>query len=201
VRPRVAVIALGAANRHSIAGAIERAGGAAYFADEPAKILAANALVVPGVANFGYLIDAIDGRGLREHILAAVGAGTPFLGICAGFQVLFEGSDEAPKAPGLSLFTGVVRRLAGPKSPHMGWNRVHVICTDSPSRWAYFAHAYAPPADVPDATAVTHYGENFASIGSRDRVVGVQFHPERSGCYGTELLERFVALARASHAR
>ncbi len=198
MRPLVAIIALGAGNRRSMACAIERAGGDPDFAEDVAKIHSADALVIPGVANTGYLAGELDRRSLRKPILAAIAAGRPCLGICAGYQLLFEGSDEAPKSDGLGLFPGVVRRLAGPKSPHMGWNAVEPIGDGAPANWAYFAHSFAPPADVPDAAAWTRYGNEFASICVRDHVSGVQFHPERSARYGALLLEDFIERAKRS---
>ncbi|HEV3090750.1 MAG TPA: imidazole glycerol phosphate synthase subunit HisH [Candidatus Cybelea sp.] len=192
MKPRVTIVALGAANRRSLAYALARAGADVRFADEPREIAACDALVIPGVANVGYLADAMDRRALRAPILEAIAAGRPCLGICAGFQLFFEGSEEAPQVRGLGVFRGTVRRLNGPKSPHMGWNRVE---RDGEAPWAYFAHTYAPPAGVPDASAITRYGEAFASAGERGNLRGVQFHPERSGRYGATLLQRFVALA------
>jgi imidazole glycerol-phosphate synthase subunit HisH len=200
MRPQITIIALGAGNRRSIGRAIERAGGDPVFTDESDAVAAAAALVIPGVANVGYLIDALDRCSLRDPVLFAVAQGKPCLGICAGFQILFEGTDEAPKARGLGLLTGVVRRLAGPKSLHMGWNRVKPIGATF-SNWAYFAHSYAAPADVPAATALTDFGAAFTSIGGRDHIVGVQFHPERSGPYGFNFLKRFVGLVKDAHGR
>lgn len=200
MRPVIAIVALGAANRRSIATAIERAGGEARFAVEPVALARADALVIPGVANVGYLVDAIDRHALRRPLLDAIGAGVPCLGICAGFQLLFDASDEAPAARGLGIFAGTVCRIGGTKSPHMGWNRVTPLDERSPAEWAYFAHSYAPPSDVPDARAVTSYGTPFTSVAQRDNVTGVQFHPERSGRYGAELLAQFVSDARSVYA-
>jgi glutamine amidotransferase len=195
MQPRIAIVALGAANTRSIGTAIMRAGGCPYFVDASDAIPAAHGVVIPGVANVGYLADALDRRSLRGPILAAIRNGKPCLGICAGFQLLFDGSDESPKTACLGLFAGVVRRLAGPKSPHIGWNLVNPIDANSSKNWAYFAHSYAVPADVPDATALTRYGDEFVSTATRGHVIGVQFHPERSGRYGAELLQRFVQRA------
>jgi imidazole glycerol phosphate synthase glutamine amidotransferase subunit len=200
MRPTVAIVALGALNRRSIAKALERAGANVRFADEPTALREADALVIPGVANVAYLIEALDRRELREPLLAAIETGVPCLGICAGFQLLFEASDEAPGARGLGIFAGTVRRTNGPKSPHIGWNRVVPVDESQQSDWAYFAHAYAAPADVRDVAAITTFGSGFASIATRGSVKGVQFHPERSARYGAELLAQFVADARCIYA-
>lgn len=199
--PRIAIVALGAVNRRSIARGIERAGGEAVFVGEPRAVEGADGLVIPGVANLGYLTQELDRRGLRARVREAVAGAMPCLGICAGFQLMFESSEEAPNELGLGIFRGTVRRLRGPKSPHIGWNFVETSDPAFESGWAYFAHSYAPPADVPAAIAVTSYGVSFASAGSRGSAIGVQFHPERSGRYGAGILERFVALAGACRAR
>jgi imidazole glycerol phosphate synthase glutamine amidotransferase subunit len=195
LRPRIAIVALGAANRRSIAGGIERAGGAPVFVQEPRDLDRADGIVIPGVANVGYLTQELDRCGLRAPVSTAVASETPYLGICAGFQLMFERSEEAPNELGLGIFPGSVRRLRSPKSPHIGWNFVESSDPTFESGWAYFAHSYAPPADVADAIAVTSYGAAFASAGSRGAAIGVQFHPERSGRYGAGILERFVLLA------
>jgi imidazole glycerol phosphate synthase glutamine amidotransferase subunit len=202
MRPRIAILALGAANRRSIGGAIERAGGSPLFVDRPEALGKVDAIVVPGVANFGFLANALDDRSLRQPMLDAIARKTPYLGICAGFQLLFDASDEAPGARGLGIFPGIVRHVSGPKSPHMGWNGVEPITPEGGvSGWAYFAHSYAAPATARNAVAVTSYGDDFASVGTQERVVGVQFHPERSGRDGAEFLERFVAGVMGDHAR
>jgi len=102
--------------------------------------------VLPGVAHVGYLIQALDRGNWRAPVLAAIGAGLPTLGICAGFQLLCARSEEAPELPGLGIFSGTVARLRGEKIPHMGWSRVEATTSAFESGWAYFAHSYAPPA-------------------------------------------------------
>jgi imidazole glycerol-phosphate synthase subunit HisH len=199
----IGILDVGAANRRSIAIALERCGAAPFFIASADAVRAADALVLPGVANFGFVAETLDRSSLRAPIAAAICAGVPALGICAGFQLFFDASDEAPGARGLGVFRGTVRALRGPRSPHMGWNTVQALHADEivKNGWAYFAHAFAPPADTPEAVARTQYGEMFVSAASRGSVTGVQFHPERSGAYGHELLGRFVAIARSVHAR
>lgn len=203
MRPRIGILTLGAANRASIAQAIERVGGAAAFVDSAQGLRNADAIVFPGVAHFGYVVDQLDRRGLRAPLLSTIAAGTPYAGICAGFQILFDGSDEAPEARGLSVFAGTVARVHGPKSPHMGWNTVvpREAAQSGIAGWAYFAHEYAPPASVESASAFTCYGSAFASVAEKGSVRGVQFHPERSGEFGSRVLSRFVESARVAGAR
>ena len=197
-RPRLGIFTLGAANRHSIEGALQRAGAATSFVSEPSTIGSYDALVLPGVANFGYIAHELDCKGLRDPLLDRVRAGVPLLGICAGYQLLFDSSEEAPQARGLGIFHGAVRRLRTPRAPHMGWNSVTPRHDDRTIRpgWAYFANSYAPSDDVPNAIGTTCEGnESFASAARKGAVWGVQFHPERSGAYGASLLERFVRQA------
>jgi imidazole glycerol-phosphate synthase subunit HisH len=201
---RVGIVALGAANRRSIDAALVRAGAVTCFVSEPAELRTCDALVIPGVANFGYVATELDRAGLRSAILDACEGGLALLGICVGYQLLFERSDEAPQTRGLGFLRGSVRRLRTPRVPHMGWNRVKPIAENAAIErgWAYFANAYAPDANVPDAIATTSDGNDaFASAARVGRVSGVQFHPERSGAYGARLLEDFVRSAIVAYAR
>ena len=200
--PIVGIIALGAANRRSIDAALLRAGAQTRFVDEPRSVAACDALVLPGVANFGYVADELDRSGLRPALLDAARKGTPLLGICVGFQLLFEESEEAPQARGLGLLRGSVRRLRTPRVPHTGWNEIQPAASGIEPGWAYFANAYAPDAGAEDAIATTEDGDDrFAVAAARGNVSGVQFHPERSGDYGARLLRSFVDSAIAAYAR
>jgi imidazole glycerol phosphate synthase glutamine amidotransferase subunit len=199
----VGIVALGAANRRSIEAALRRAGAATRFIEKPSEVGTCDALVLPGVANFGYVAQELDRTQLRPALIEAIRFGIPLLGICVGLQLLFEGSDEAPRARGLGIFSGTVRRLRTPRVPHMGWNLVEPRETAALSRgWAYFANAFAPDASVRDAVAITNDGEDtFASAAARGNVLGVQFHPERSGVYGAALIAAFVQSAAVTYAR
>jgi glutamine amidotransferase len=198
----VGIVTLGAANRRSIDSALTRAGAATRFIDDPFAVGACDALVLPGVANFGYVAEELDRTGMRAALIEAITFGIPLLGICVGFQLLFESSDEAPGARGLGIFEGAVRRLCTPRVPHMGWNRVDPQNGAIEAGWAYFANAYAPGADVRDAIAITRDGEDcFTSAAARGNVLGMQFHPERSSAYGARLLAAFVRSAEVAYAR
>ncbi|HUA08264.1 MAG TPA: imidazole glycerol phosphate synthase subunit HisH [Candidatus Acidoferrales bacterium] len=201
--PVVGIVTLGAANRRSIEAALQRAGALPRFIEEPAGIASCDALVLPGVANFGYIAEELDRTGMRAALTEAASFGVPLLGICVGYQMLFDGSEEAPRARGLGFLRGEVRRLRTPRVPHMGWNRVEPIGSTFYGGWAYFANAYAPGAGVPGALATTQDGEDcFASAAASRNVRGVQFHPERSGAYGASILAAFVqsAASARSHA-
>lgn len=203
MKPAIGIVALGACNRRSIESALQRAGGVVRTVNAPESISTCDALVIPGVANFGYVAAELQRSGLRAALLDAYAAGMPMLGICVGFQLLFERSEEAPEAAGLGIFSGTVRQLQTPRVPHMGWNRVEPLPSGTLSAgWAYFANAFAPGIDAPDAIAFTRDGdEAFTSAASRGSATGVQFHPERSGDYGAALLENFVRSASVTYAR
>jgi glutamine amidotransferase len=192
----VGILVLGAANSRSIVRALRRAGADAVLLERPEQLPAVGALVLPGVANLGYTIQALDRGNWRAPILAAIDAGLPTLGICAGFQLLCTRSEEAPELAGLGIFSGTVTKLCGEKIPHMGWRRAEALSSAFESGWAYFAHSYAPPAALRETLAITRCGAAFASAARTGNVLGVQFHPERSGEYGARLLQRFVRIAR-----
>lgn len=197
----VGIVTLGAANRRSIDAALQRTGARTRFVTQPRELAACDALVLPGVANFGYVARELEGTGLRRALIEAVGEGCPLLGICVGFQLLFERSEEAPGTRGLGIFEGAVRRVRTPRVPHMGWNRVESLARSFESGWAYFANAYAPDANVRDAIAITYDGsDGFASAARRGNVLGLQFHPERSGAYGAQVLAAFVGATAVAYA-
>jgi glutamine amidotransferase len=195
----IAVIDYGAGNLRSIRRALEAAGATTVVTDDPAVVVDADAVVLPGVGNAGHAVDRLKQIGMDRAIHRVVDAGKPFLGICVGMQVLFEHQEEG-NTQGLGLLPGRVRSLVGPvKVPHMGWNRSRVVregpagdLGDDP--YVYFVHSYiAEPADEADIAAATHYGEEFPSIVVRNNVWGTQFHPEKSGRDGLEFIRRFVA--------
>ena len=188
----VAVVNLGAASTRSVANALRKAGAIPFLLDRREQLRRASALVIPGVANLGYMIDRLDLRKLRDPILDTIASGLPTLGICAGFQLLFTGSEEAPLRRGLGVIDGMVARLPSEKVPHMGWNHIVSLTPQLEDGWAYFAHSFAVPASCLETVGITENGVSFASAVRKDNVWGVQFHPERSGHYGKGFLERFV---------
>jgi imidazole glycerol-phosphate synthase subunit HisH len=192
----VGILALGAANSRSIVHALQRAGAEAVMLERPEQLAAVGALVLPGVAHVGYLIQALDRGNWRAPVLAAIASGLPTLGICAGFQLLCTRTEEAPALSGLGIFSGTVTKLRGEKIPHMGWSKVEATTSAFESGWAYFAHSYAPPAALRETLAITQCGAAFASAAGTGNVTGVQFHPERSAEYGARLLQRFVRMVR-----
>ena len=160
-------------------------------------------IIVPGVGNFAATA-ALDGDWLTS-IRSGIDNGVPLFGICVGMQWLFEGSDEAPEVPGLGAIRGRIRRLDGDagrrlKVPHVGWNALEFRPAASPSRLldalpsgsqVYFTHSYAAPV-TPECVAATNHANEFSSVVERDNVFGVQFHPEKSGEAGLQILRNFL---------
>jgi imidazole glycerol-phosphate synthase subunit HisH len=194
----IAIVDYGAGNISSVQKAFQHLGMAVQVTSDPALIAVARKIVVPGVGHF-CRCEALNVK-LREAVLQAVARGTPFLGICVGMQWLFAGSTEAPQTPGAALFAGQCSRFPREvKSPHVGWNRIHVK-NDSrllrgvmPGAFVYYTHSYRAPV-VAETTASTHYGGDFSAAVERGNVFGVQFHPEKSGETGLKILENFRAI-------
>jgi glutamine amidotransferase len=154
--------------------------------------------VLPGVGHFA-ATERLDATGLTGAIRTAIARGVPFLGICVGMQWLYEGSSEAPAQPGLGHFSEPCARFSESKEkvPHVGWNSLEVrkdsrlLVGVEPGEYVYFTHSYKAPVTT-DTAATTYYIENFASAVERSNVMGVQFHPEKSGATGMKILGNFL---------
>ncbi len=198
--PRIAVLNYRMGNLRSVQKALELAGAEVSIAGTAQEADGATALVLPGVGAFGDAMHNLRALGFDRVVLAAADRDTPLLGICVGLQVLFESSTEMGEHAGLGLFPGQVRRFApGLVVPHVGWNQLHLrqrhflVQGVESGAHAYFTHSYyAEPADDSLVVATTDYGTHFASICARERVYGVQFHPEKSWHVGLGLLRSFV---------
>ena len=199
----VTLLDYGAGNVASVERGLQRLGLASTRASAPEPIAGAEALLLPGVGHYATLIRALDERALRQPLLEAIRRGVPFLGICLGLQALYESSEEAPALDGLDLLPGQVRALpAEVKLPHMGWNQLSIkrtsrllanIATDA---YFYFAHSYAAVDANPRGAAVatcTH-GAEFVAVLERENIFAVQFHPEKSGAAGAQVLRNFLGL-------
>jgi imidazole glycerol-phosphate synthase subunit HisH len=205
---RIAVVDYGAGNLVSIEQALTQVGAAVTVAKDADALRDVDAIVVPGVGAAGPAMERLERRGLAEPIARWIEAGRPFLGICLGLQLLFDGSDEDGSTT-LGVFSGRTVRLDGaPTLPHIGWNQV-VFRTRHPlfegiadGADFYFVHSYAgaPTGGHDDETviATTEHGRGFVSAVARGRVMGVQFHPERSGTDGLRLLANFVTIVRSA---
>jgi glutamine amidotransferase len=205
----IAVLDYGIGNLRSAEKALQHVGAAARLVDDPDDVAGAAGVVLPGVGAFGPCAAALEASGLAGPAQAAIDAGVPFLGICVGFQLLYERSDESPGARGLGVFAGTVRALpAGVKRPQMQWNRLDrgnrspepaLLAGLDGDAWMYFVHSYAPEVG-PETVATCDYGGPVAAAAEREHVWGVQFHPEKSGRTGLALLGNFVARCAVSSA-
>jgi len=197
----VTVIDAGMGNLASISNALRTVGGNVNVTSTPSDILKANRLVLPGVGAFGRCISELRKRRLRVPLEARIKAGVPVLGICIGFQALFKSSDELGFHRGLGHVPGKVKRFDDDELivPHMGWNimhpkRDHPLFSDLPeTSYVYFVHSFRP-VTVPDkyVLATTDYGDDFVSAVATENLVGVQFHPEKSGPTGLRMLTNFL---------
>ena len=201
----IAVIDYKAGNLTSVlkslnaAGALEEAGGL-QVTEDPAVVQRASKLVLPGVGHFQATQHLRD-RGLEDAIRARVATGVPFLGICVGLQWLFAGSTEAPAVPGYGAFAGECTRFESTelKCPHVGWNALSIPEATAltaglrDGEHVYFTHAYRAPV-VAQTTAVCNYGGDFTAVVEHENIMGAQFHPEKSGAAGLQLLRNFMRL-------
>ena len=195
----IGVIDYKAGNLTSVMKALNAVGADAAATSDPAIVRRADKLVLPGVGHFSSTV-FLEESGLKGAIEDRVAAGVPFLGICVGLQWLFEGSIEAPDVVGFKTFTGYCERFPeNIKVPHVGWNSIEVKTSRllkgiSNGDFVYFTHSYRAPV-VTDTVAVTEYDAPFTAAVERDNVMGVQFHPEKSGSVGLRILENFVRLS------
>ena len=206
-RPRIAVVDYGAGNLVSIEQGLSTSGASVVIARDATPFESADAIVVPGVGAAAAAMDRLRAAGLVDPILAWIAADLPFLGVCLGLQLLFESSDE-DGARTFGVLPGRTQRLEdAPTLPHIGWNQVerrreHPLFEGIPDGADfYFVHSYA---GVPFGTdddvvlAETEHGRRFVSAIARGNLLGVQFHPERSGDDGLRVLANFVGLVRAA---
>jgi len=205
----IALLDYGSGNLRSVHKSLLKVGADVRLVQKPAEIGDARALVLPGVGAFDDCIHALQRQELLEASKAFIRTGKPFLGICVGYQALFERSEEFNScAAGLGIFGGSVIRFPdqpGLKVPQIGWNQLEITRPDCPlyrgiasGSYVYFVHSFYPqPADPAIVATRTDYGVNFASSVWRDNVYATQFHPEKSQKVGLQLLKNFVDLAKA----
>lgn len=195
----IAVVDYKAGNLTSVMKSLAAVGADAVSTEDPEVVRRAEKIILPGVGHFA-ATEFLEQRGLKQAIAERAAAGVPFLGICVGLQWLFSGSTEAPGHAGLGVFRGLCERFAeGKKIPHVGWNSLTVredsrLMAGIPGgSFVYFTHSYRAPV-VNETVAVTNYGEDFTAAVERENVMGVQFHPEKSGAAGLRMLRNFVEL-------
>jgi imidazole glycerol-phosphate synthase subunit HisH len=196
----IALIDYGSGNVRSVFNALKQHHADVQLTADPAVIEAAQKVVLPGVGAFGDCVEGLQQRGLWDLMKNWLGANRPFLGICVGYQMLFESSEESPGVAGFGFFAGRVRRFKTPglKVPQIGWNSLELV---PHTLWngleqephVYFVHSYYPqPTDPACVIARCNYGESFAAAAASGNVAGVQFHPEKSQSVGLQILKNFL---------
>ena len=203
----IALLDYGSGNLRSVEKALRKVGADLLVTTRPESLRDARAIVLPGVGAFDDCISAVQRQELLGAVREFIQTGKPFLGICVGYQALFEKSEEFNScAAGLGIFGGKVVRFTerpGLKIPQIGWNQLEITRPDCPlyngipdGSHVYFVHSFYPQPTDPSIVATrTDYGDPFASSVWRDNVFATQFHPEKSQAVGLRLLKNFVALA------
>lgn len=196
----IAIIDYGMGNLFSVEKAFVKLGAEVVVTSNPKIVVSADKVVLPGVGAFGDCMESLHEYHMIDAIHEVVAKGTPFLSICLGLQVLFEGSEEDPEVKGLGIFPGMVRKINAPtlKIPHMGWNSLS-FSGNSPlfqnipqESYVYFVHSFhAVPKDSSLITAATDYGSSITAAVGQGNIQAVQFHPEKSGNIGLAMLANF----------
>ena len=204
----IAVIDYGAGNLLSVRKALDFIGAENIVTADKAQIEAADAVILPGVGAFGDAMACLHTSGLLETVKAAALSDTPFLGICLGLQMLFQNIEETAGVEGLSVLEGEVRRFPsdmGLKIPQIGWNSIEItpdcplFCGVPNGAYVYFVHSYYLNAKHPENVAATaHYGIDFhaAAYDAKKNLYATQFHPEKSGAVGLQILKNFAAMQK-----
>lgn len=200
----IAIIDYGAGNLQSVKKAFDFIGAESVITDNPEIINACDRILLPGVGSFGDAMDSMAKSGLVETVKQNALSGKPFLGICLGLQLLFEESEESPGVKGLGIFKGKIKRFSpdmGLKIPHIGWNSLKIKQNDTlfkgipENSYVYFVHSYYLHAeDESDIATVTNYGIDFHSAVGKNNVFATQFHPEKSGDVGLQILKNFASM-------
>lgn len=200
----IAIIDYGAGNLHSVKNALDFLGADNIVTGNKEEILSADKVILPGVGAFGDAMKCLEERGLVETVKAVAENGKPFLGICLGLHLLFEESEESPNVKGLGIFKGKIVKIpdnGNLKIPHMGWNNIRITKDSKILRnignepYVYFVHSYYVEAeDESVVSAYTEYGQRLDIAVEQGNVFATQFHPEKSGDTGMEILKNFIAL-------
>ncbi|MDO4730741.1 MAG: imidazole glycerol phosphate synthase subunit HisH [Clostridia bacterium] len=197
----VTIIDYNAGNLASVYNALQFIGCDCRISNNPDDIIASDAVILPGVGAYAHAVDSIDRLGLRKPVLDFINSGKPFLGICLGLQLLFEGSFESPGAKGLGIFNGTIKKipkLSDFKVPHMGWNSLsfnkdcYLFDNINNNPYVYFVHSFY--LDSPDKSIVSSQSDYSVTIDAsvyKDNICATQFHPEKSGDLGIQMLKNF----------
>jgi imidazole glycerol-phosphate synthase subunit HisH len=204
--PKIAVVDYDMGNLHSVCKGLQQTGAEVIITDSPSELVAADAIVLPGVGSFDPAVKQIRDRGLERPLQDIIANGKPFLGICLGLQILFDRSAEGQES-GLGIIPGTVRKFQLEPNltiPQMGWNQLHLNQPDcplwekiDPTAWVYFVHSYYvdPNSASMQAATVTHGTQNVTAAIAKNNVMAVQFHPEKSSTTGLQILANFVRMA------
>ncbi len=200
----IAIIDYGAGNLQSVKKALDFIGAESVITDNIETINACDKILLPGVGSFGDAMDSMTQKGLVDTVKENANSGKPFLGICLGLQLLFEESEESPGVKGLGIFKGKIKKFSpdmGLKIPHIGWNSLKIkqkdtLFKDIPENsYVYFVHSYYLHAeDENEIATVTNYGIDFHSAVGKNNVFATQFHPEKSGDVGLQILRNFASM-------
>ena len=201
----IALVDYDAGNVKSVEKAIEKLGGEFILTSDPETVKNADAVILPGVGNFGDCMDKLISRGLDKAIRSFASSGKPFLGICVGLQLLFDESEESPGVPGLGILKGKIRRFTVSdelKVPQIGWNNI-ISCKGrlfdgiNEGTYFYFVHSYyLEAADPSIVSSRAEYGVTFDSSVESGNVFATQFHPEKSSDAGLKVLKNFLDLVK-----
>ena len=196
----IAIFDYGAGNLQSVQNTLSEIGGAYTLTRDSDGLRKASKIIMPGVGHFGQMMRALDTLGVRETLLERIAVGVPFLGICLGLQALLSESEEAADTQGLGLYPGSVRRFpVEARVPHMGWNQLEskapskLLANLPPDPYVYFAHSYYVPENAATAATCT-YAVPYTAVLEDHNVFGVQFHPEKSGPIGLQIVRNFLEL-------
>ena len=204
-KPLIAVLDYGIGNLRSAQKGLQFVGADARLTNDIKLIAEADAVVLPGVGNFGACMTALREAGLEESVHAAIATSRPFLGICVGMQMLFESSEESPGVTGLGIVGGDIRWLPdGVQKPQMQWNQLKIIKQDElfsgleQNPWMYFVHSLSVvPVNDSVVVANCNYGIDLVAAIRLDNIFATQFHPEKSATEGLKILQNFVATCGA----
>lgn len=194
----ISVFDYGAGNLQSVQNTLGAIGAQYELIRDAEAVERSHKLILPGVGHFGQMLRALDSLGVRDAIVNRIRVGVPFLGICLGLQALFESSEEAPGERGLGIYPGVVKRFQGDvRIPHMGWNQLNKVGESRMMQgvgehpYVYFANSYYCPL-IAETSATCDYTRSFTAAVERYNVCGVQFHPEKSGAVGLQIVRNFI---------
>lgn len=200
----IALIDYGSGNLRSVYNALRSLGAEVQIMAEPERLNEANGVLLPGVGAFGDCVAQLQQRRLWQPLRQWIASDKPYLGICLGYQMLFDGSEESPGVQGFGFFPGMVKKFTTPglKVPQIGWNSIQLTKPQDPL-WkglpqdphVYFVHSFHPAPNDPSVTAATcEYGVTFAAAATKGHVGGVQFHPEKSQDIGLGILRNYLSL-------